>query len=116
MPNLKDQRQIAVEQKPEWLARVHARGERVSDGFWVPDIIQIPPYTASLDAAMTLVPEGWTWCIPGHAKPLWDCRVTSIVDGLVSLPLPQPCATPALAVCAAALKARARAQHDNEVG
>ena len=64
-----------------------------------------PPYTASLDAALKLVPEGWRWavsttnddspCAFGHPpdKSFW------IED--------TPAATPALALCAFALRARA---------
>ena len=67
-----------------------------------------PHYTASLAAAMTLVPEGWdhgyTWQ-PGsypHMKAngqCWTHKEASTVHG--------DAATPALALCAAALRARA---------
>jgi len=63
----------------------------------------IKPYTASLDAAMMLVPEGWSWTVdavgrascfaPNEPKP-WPRT-----GGLAT--------TPALALCAAALRARA---------
>jgi hypothetical protein len=69
----------------------------------------LPAYTASLDAAMTLVPEGMSfevrrsgtgdrgqatvWC-PLHAVSIREWRVTG-------------CASPAHALCAAALRARA---------
>jgi hypothetical protein len=67
-----------------------------------------PRYTASIDAAMTLVPEGclwgvgnscyseccpWAWCLPVGAS--WDEADNSYA------------ATPALALCAAAIRARA---------
>jgi hypothetical protein len=62
-----------------------------------------PAYTASLDAAMTLVPEGWSWAVdavgrascfmPNEPKP-WPRT-----GGLAK--------SPALALCAAALRARA---------
>jgi len=52
-----------------------------------------PPYTASLDAAVTLVPEGCGWMVMSSAAKVgvW----------------PSHGATPALALCAAALRARA---------
>jgi hypothetical protein len=54
-------------------------------------------YTASVDAAVTLVPEGCGWMVMGNAAKVkrWPSRA----------------ATPALALCAAALRARAAA-HD----
>jgi hypothetical protein len=55
------------------------------------------PYTASLDAAVTLVPEGWGWLIMGNAAKVGR--------------LPSRGATSPLALCAAALQARAAA-HD----
>ncbi|WP_375248330.1 hypothetical protein [Sphingomonas sp.] len=76
--------------------------------------IMLPRYTASIDAAMTLVPEGmWAEGALGSHADQWS-----------SLEIHAPCtydpigqataATPALALTAAAL--RARAQHDHEVG
>jgi hypothetical protein len=65
-----------------------------------------PPYTASLDAAVTLVPDGWGYEMrrgySGARRALcrmWDGSGIWI-DGTVA-------ATPALALCAAALRARA---------
>lgn len=64
-----------------------------------------PKWTASIDAAMTLVPEGWMWSIAsgGPEEGLWAFLTT----------IEEPCkdvachaATPALALCAAALLAR----------
>jgi len=53
----------------------------------------LPPYTTSLDAALTLVPEGCGWMVMSSAAKVgvW----------------PSHGATPALALCAAALRARA---------
>ena len=75
-------------------------------GGWLDKRVEPKPYTASLDAAMTLVPEGCFWSMPGLVQPLWDARINHH-DGLICLPLSQPCATPALALCAAALRAQA---------
>jgi hypothetical protein len=71
----------------------------------------LPRYTASLDAAMTLVPEGWDWalytgadgrceagCAPADTDPE-GCRTADSDQSLA--------ATPALALTAAALRARA---------
>lgn len=92
---------------PEW--KEFAGGLRhVNDGS---DIRCVPPasltpsqWTASLDAALTLVPEGWDWCLSrGTGEPaVASMSPTDRVGG--------PCvtgATPALALCAAALRARA---------
>jgi hypothetical protein len=57
----------------------------------------VPPYTASLDAAMSLVPEGRFWRIDRDSAGHW-ARVSGILCGA---------ATPALALCAASLKALA---------
>lgn len=64
-----------------------------------------PSYASSLDAAVTLVPEGLTWMAQGnpsvalvrHGNHLLDEKPASRGDGK----------TPALALCAAALRARA---------
>jgi hypothetical protein len=58
------------------------------------------PYTASLDTAVTLVPEGCGWMVMSSAAKVgvW----------------PSHGATPALALCAAALRARAMAQPSSD--
>ena len=67
-----------------------------------------PAYTASIDAAMTLVPEGW--------EPIIDCRRTVEVQLETIAVDPETLdprkvyvtgVTPALALCAAALRALA---------
>jgi len=67
-----------------------------------------PAYTASIDAAMTLVPEGWSFEVrssgtgdPGQASVWNPMRAPGHEEYRVS-----NFATPALALCAAALKAR----------
>lgn len=62
----------------------------------------IPAYTASIDAAMTLVPEGEIWAIDYLRSPKTVARVGAFNQGSA--------ATPALALCAAALKARQQEQ------
>ncbi len=91
------------------------------DGYWV-SIGDIKPYTASIDAAMSLVPEGWLisisqWPIRtmqevrdrpgdwGYGKDQW--RVTLTQDGSSFGQVAPVAAAPALALTAAALRARA---------
>jgi len=63
----------------------------------------IPHYTASIDAALTLVPEGWMWDVAssGCAWIMRDgdsvCDSQIVIGGIES---------PAIAICIAALKAR----------
>lgn len=68
---------------------------------------EIPRYTASLDAAMTLVPEGWHTKLAledRHSHSWrWDLR------GGFGFDAGARAATPALALTAAALRARAQA-------
>lgn len=67
-------------------------------------MIVVPAYTASLDAAASLIPEGCVWNamidfgLPGRAR-VWDGDRLKVhqCDG----------ETPALALCAAALRAQA---------
>lgn len=62
--------------------------------------VRSPSFTASLDAAMTLVPEGYDWAVfrtnGGLTVHSWCGNREDIFA-----------ATPALALCAAALRARA---------
>lgn len=85
-------------------------GECLYDPKWetwiTPGGMNVPAFTASLDAALTLVPEGWDWAsgsgqFGGHA---FMRRVTSVGEPPA---ISSDAATPALALCAAALRARA---------
>ena len=64
----------------------------------------MPAYSTSLDAAMTLVPDGRTWCI--NSPPLW------LENGLFRANVINvsghqcDAATPALALCCAALRSK----------
>jgi hypothetical protein len=61
--------------------------------------LKTPPfYTASLDAAASLVPAGWAWCV--H-----DVGIASLMRAPTVVKA--QAATPALALTAAALRARA---------
>jgi hypothetical protein len=65
---------------------------------WRPSIPKAPAYTASLDSALTLVPEGAHWVLydDGYAYVGPDDEPTAEWRG----------ATPAIALCAAALRSR----------
>jgi hypothetical protein len=90
----------------DWKRRALSKGSRFRDKCWVhratnkwrttaPDGFE---FTTSLDAAMTLVPEGAWWWV--EAQPLGTAFLAGAGDERVST-----AATPALALCAAALKA-----------
>ena len=66
----------------------------------------IPAYETSLDAALTLVPEGCAWMVrSGPWAKVWLPDSKRHPNDFYS-----EAATPALAICAAALKARSQAQ------
>lgn len=69
-----------------------------------------PDFTASLDAALSLVPNGWTGSIAAPAGP-FDCWAEfhdrDEQHPLCKHGICQEGQTPALATCAAALRARA---------
>lgn len=81
------------------------------------DIASPPRFTASIDAARTLVPEGWQWWVNWRTARCWkgwragDDRDAADNDAWVAV---NSCsAPPAAALCAAALRARAEeARHD----
>lgn len=63
-----------------------------------------PFYTTSLDAALTLVPEGWGWMID-WTEPTERPRAVLCHEPTVTVEC-REASTPALALCIAALKAR----------
>lgn len=64
---------------------------------------QLPWWTTSIDAALTLVPEGWLMQLSGQAtEDGWGCRLTHMNKGEAM----RLASSPALALCLAALKAR----------
>jgi hypothetical protein len=70
------------------------------------------PYTASLDAAVTLVPEGRAWTLGQNIHHwYWQANINALNDdgSPTSLGFGGPCNYPALALCAAALRAKADA-------
>lgn len=71
-----------------------------------------PAYTTSLDAAVTLVPEGWAWLVEWIGKPFTEGMARlwipgSRTQGLRIETVMATAKTPALALCAAALRALA---------
>lgn len=72
---------------------------------------ELPAYTASIDAALTLVPEGWDW---------FKLRTTTVQtwvevgrkDGTGMIAFSVEASTPAAALCAAALRANQESQND----
>lgn len=63
-----------------------------------PLLVDVPPYTASLDAALTLVMPGHGWSLQGNTDVFY-----AVVYGQYNKPAAP---TPALALCIAALRAR----------
>lgn len=83
-----------------------------SYGYWT-----APKYSESIDAALTLVPEGWQWQISNRAPDphtgrayLNNKQLINIGGGLTPNPryagAEATAATPAIALCIAALRAR----------
>lgn len=69
------------------------------------------PYTASIDAAITLVPEGYKWKIMCSDFDGYLCEIWT--DGTPEYEHVSRAATPALALTAAALRARAQEKNDD---
>ena len=75
---------------------VRLKGGGVSTGF------RPPRYTTSIDAALTLVPEGWNWQI----SDIGLAWVGTHLAANKPVRFDGDAATPALALCISALKAR----------
>lgn len=85
---------------------------RTSDGD--KSLYYTPKYTASVDAALTLVPDGMLWMVTNTGvddphKPDFSKATAVVADWRRSASEggDRSAATPALALCAAALRARA---------
>ena len=82
------------------LQAVYPKAERRHASWYIDDIrIELEPFTTSLDAALTLVPEKCHWNVTGRN----GARVGKVCASG---------ATPALALCIAALKAQKEAHHE----
>jgi hypothetical protein len=83
-----------------------ARNEDLKPRLWFSDAFGMPAYTASLDAAMTLVTEGHKLLLAQNLKDdRWHATVSHLDKSWFHCT--REAATPALALCAAALRARA---------
>jgi len=90
---------------------IHARIKPLGTETWafVAQTFNIPRYTASVDAAQKLVPDGCVWFagtdheVPGMAHVNWPGITTDDRPANYDT----QAASPALALCAAALRARA---------
>ena len=71
--------------------------------------VWLPHYTTSLDAALTLVPEGWEWELEWEHSTVAETEIARCKMGDPLLFIDPEAATPALALCIAALKAREQA-------
>jgi len=81
------------------------------DGCEYQALASIPEYSASLDAALSLVPDGQDWCLSQGDREQAIASMSptnSFADVCVTA------ATPALALVAAALRARAEEAKDGE--
>ena len=81
------------------------------------NVVLPPRYTASLDAALSLVPDGWKWTL--HSADTAGPPCAYCVPNMGRLPWPMwvndvSAATPALALCAATLRARAEEAGNGE--
>ena len=66
--------------------------------------VRVLPYTSSLDAAASLVPDGWQW-VCGQDRPENGGAWADVQPNIVGVTKVRA-ATPALALTAAALRAR----------
>lgn len=79
------------------------------NGYYIAGTFKSPAYTASLDAAMSLVPEGWGVNLTRHIVTTAGCTVTKNSG----MGWKVEAATPALALTAAYLRALAQEiEHD----
>ena len=90
-------------------AAIQPNGQMTDTTAWRFMQEKAPPYTSSIDSALTLVPEGWGWKAEsnlgfGHTVTVGHVGANKLYDR------PEgwgEAATPALALCIASLKARA---------
>lgn len=88
-----------------WVAvdAVHPNGERHCC-----HAREVPRYSASVDAALTLIPDGMWWLIgKGRTRPDEPLYGVQILDGERVVAEAETESSVALAICAAALRARA---------
>lgn len=102
---------------PDCIIQIYVVGDEDKTVFHaeplVPNKSYVPLYTSSIDAALTLVPEGYGWSLYGGFSPNRPCaclsdtgRSDDLVDAFG--------ATPAIAICIASLKARAAIKEESD--
>ncbi len=95
---------------------VHKDGrmfDRGNDGYWWVDdceMRQLPSPTASIDAAMTLVPEGHFWSLTMRGEKRGGFHACCVASGGLVW---HEATTPALALTAACLRALTKDQTDD---
>lgn len=101
---------ILKESKPEFADTTVVSGWLVGGNHAVPTLA--PPFTSSIDAALSLVPEGWIagelqwWKCEAAPRMAWCQLESDAGDGLLAT-VEGRGATPAIAIVIAALRARA---------
>lgn len=76
---------------------------------------RVPLFSSSIDAALTLIPEGRKWRVGSHTTPIWDgfhaaIYADKVGDILAGQTHEGWCkSTPAIALCIASLRARSAA-------
>ena len=107
-PDRELDKRIVLALYPEAIVDFYCQGDDEPVVFHAEPLVrqkgELPTYTASLDAAMTLVPEGMKWSVSTFRPK----RATAQVSNRCRI-----AATPALALCAAALRAR---KENSDVG
>lgn len=106
----------AIGELPEWARVVHAGRKLIATQreYGIPVVsigkhgpsVDVPRYTASLDAAMTLVPEGCAMVLHGPWGGRWKAGCDKQISGAWGED--RAAATPALALTAASLRALAQ--------
>ncbi len=76
---------------------------------WTPQEKEWPRYTGSIDAALTLVPEGWQWQVSNRAPAPHSGRAYINNKQLINT---DTAATPAIVICIVSLRARAAIGED----
>jgi hypothetical protein len=94
---------------PDVMLKILDRIEGGSEPEWDDDP-DCPFYTHSLDAAMTLVPEGFYWSVDARSFAMLSMRLGEGKPYFSPLNGGPTAATPALALTAACLRARAAAE------
>ena len=95
-----------------WERKVSIPGVMVymDEGSWISPcgvfIHHSERYTASIDVAMTLVPEGWDWTVGVEDGEGWANVNPTAQPFPVEMDITETAANPAIALCIAALKGR----------